>query len=90
MSIVSLIFKNLGMNLDKDGDLFILSCRWLKYKNQKLNSKEQHYLWSRIGNKIDMKREGGNNGNELNLKLFSLQFLHVGNLQGWDMQNFSH
>ena len=58
------------MNSAKDGDLFILNCRWLGYKNKELNDEEQHYLWSRIGNKIDVKRKGGSNGNKLNLKLF--------------------
>ena len=62
----------LGMNPDKDGDFFILNCRWLRYRNKVLNDDEQHYLWSRIGNKIDMKRKGGSNGNKLDLKtLFS-------------------
>ena len=60
------------MNPDEDGDLFILNCRWLRYKNKELNSEEQHYLCFRIGNKIDMKRKGGSNGNKLDLKtLFS-------------------
>ena len=60
------------MNPDEDGDFFILNCRWLRYRNKVLNDDEQHYLWSRIGNKIDMKRKGGSNGNKLDLKtLFS-------------------
>ena len=57
-------------------------------QNQRLNNDEQHYLQFRIGNTIDMKRKGGSNGNKLNLQAFFVQYLHVKNLQGWDMQNF--
>ena len=58
------------MNPGEDDDLFILNCRWLRYKNQELNNDEQHYLWSRIRNEIDMKRKGGSNRNKLELKTF--------------------
>ena len=76
------------MNPDEDGNLFILNYRCLGYRNKELDNNEQHYLWLRIGNKIDMKRKGGSNGNKLELKKFVVQFLHVGNLQRWGMQNF--
>ena len=59
------------MNPDEDGDLFILNYRWLSYKNQKLNNEEQHYLWSKIGTKVDMTRKGDSNRNELNHKKVS-------------------
>ena len=65
------LFKVLSMNPNEDGDLFILNCRWLRYKNKELNIEEQHYLWSRIRNKICMKRKGGSNGNKLDLKTLS-------------------
>ena len=55
------------MNQDEDGDLFILNCRWLRYKNQTIDNDQQHYLWLRIRNKIDMKRKGGSNGDTLDL-----------------------
>ena len=42
----------------------------VKIQNKELNNEEQHYLWSRIENKIDMKRKGGSNGNKLDLKTF--------------------
>ena len=82
------IFLILGMSPDKDGDFFILNCRWLRYRNKVLNDDEQHYLWSRIGNKIDMKRKGGSNGNKLDLKPILVKFLHLENHQGLAIQNF--
>ena len=54
----------LGENPDKDGDLFLLNCRWLRYPNVILNDRELQYLWKRVGNKMDMKRKGGSNGQD--------------------------
>lgn len=64
------IFLILDMNSDINGDFSMLYYIWLGYKNRELNSKEQFYLWSRVGNKIDMMRKGGSKGNTLNLKTF--------------------
>ena len=52
----------LGENPDKDGDLFLLNCRWLRYSNIHLDLNDQQYLWNRMGDRLDMKRKGGSNG----------------------------
>ena len=54
----------LGENPEKGGDLFLLNCRWLRYPNVFLRNAEIHYLWKRVGNKMDMRRKGGSNGKE--------------------------
>ena len=81
MSRIDLIFfLILGMNPDEDSYIFILNYRYLKYKNRKLNNDQQHYLWFRIGNKIDMKEKVVAMGINLMYKKFLLQFLRVENL----------
>ena len=59
----------LGTNEIQGGGMFILNCRWLRYKNIELTMKDQNYLWSKIGNKLDMKRKGGSNSNSTNFDL---------------------
>ena len=54
-------------NPEKESDLFLLNCRWLRYKYPKLNLLDQKYLWSKIGSKMDCKRKGGSNGTLQNL-----------------------
>ena len=57
------------MDADEDGDLSY----WIAYgtnTKKEVNDQEQHYLWSKTGKKINMKRKGGSNGNEINLKTF--------------------
>ena len=68
------------MNSNKDDYLFILDSSQLRYNNQNLNNAQQHYLWSRIGNKFNKKRKISNNRNKLALKPLLAKFLHVKNL----------
>ena len=54
----------MGENPDEDSDLFLINRRWLRYPNVFLSNTDLHYLWKKVGNKIDMRRKGGSNGHE--------------------------
>ena len=77
------------MNSDEDGDLFILSCRLLRYKSQELNNDLYYYLLSKIVSKIDIQRKGGSNVNEVELKILfstiqiSEKALRIGHAELW-------
>ena len=62
----------LGENPEKESDLFLLNCRWLRYKYPKLNLLDQKHLWSRVGSKMDCRRKGGSNGTIENLDVEKL------------------
>ena len=62
----------LGENPEKESDLFLLNCRWLRYNYPKLNLSDQKHLWSKVGSKMDCRRKGGSNGTIENLDVEKL------------------